>query len=296
MTMRTGPAQPTRQTWQERLTGLGACVMILALVVGLPVTLFAVGSTPVPHSLPTLAQVRSAMTSPDDGTLALAALTIVAWAAWLFLTGAIAAEIVARLRGVHAPPLPGLHLPQAAAHGLVGAAILLFAAPLHPLSMPTSGNDVPVRASLQTGAPPAVTAAAHPTLTRTAGADAESARTPVARQGLHTVVPGETLWSIAEHHLGAGARYHEIVQLNEDVVGPNPGFLRVGEVLRLPPCVRRHGTGPRSARGTRSPSTPVTPCRRSRWRSSVGPTATPRSSLPPRAPSNPTDSTCAIPT
>lgn len=247
MTTRTRPAHPidpTRQTWRERLTGLGACVMILALVVGLPVTLLAVGSTPVPHRMPTLEQVRSALTSPDDGTLALAAITFVAWAAWLFLTGAIAAEIVARLRGVHVPTLPGLHLPQAAAHGLVGAAMLVFAAPLHPLSMPTSGNDVPVRASLQTVAPHAVTAAANPTLTRTAGADAESARTPVAGQGLHTVVPGETLWSIAEHHLGAGARYHEIVQLNEDVVGPNSGFLRVGEVLRLPPVRATTQDGP----------------------------------------------------
>ena len=230
----TAQTHRARRTWRPRLTGLGAFVMILALVVGLPVTLLAVGSTPAPHSLPTLEQVRAALTSPDDGTVALAALTLVAWATWLFLTGAIAADIVARLRGVHVPPLPGLHLPQAAVHGLVGAAILLFAAPLHPLSMATSGMDVPVRASLQTVAPPAATAATNPGLTRTAGADAKSARSPVAGSRLHTVAPGETLWSIAEHHLGAGARYHEIVQLNEDVIGPNPRFLRVGEVLLLP--------------------------------------------------------------
>ena len=64
--------QPTRQTWRTRLTGLIAAVAILAIVVGLPATLIALGSTPIPDSTPSLDQIRTALTSPDDGTLALA--------------------------------------------------------------------------------------------------------------------------------------------------------------------------------------------------------------------------------
>jgi len=104
--------QPTRQTWRTRLTGLIAAVAILAIVVGLPATLIALGSGPTPDSMPSLDQIRTALTSPDDGTLALAAVKVIAWAAWLFLTGSIAVEILARVRRVKVPRLPGLHVPR----------------------------------------------------------------------------------------------------------------------------------------------------------------------------------------
>jgi len=233
--------QPTRQTWRTRLTGLIAAVAILAIVVGLPATLIALGSGPTPDSMPSLDQIRTALTSPDDGTLALAAVKVIAWAAWLFLTGSIAVEILARVRRVKVPRLPGLHVPQAAAHGLVGAAILLFVAA--PMSA-TAANAAPMTA--QTTATAAQTTASAAAAGSTPGSASPSTPTPskpAAGPGStstatatigHTVKRGETLWSIAEHHLGSGARYTELAVLNRDVLGPNPGFLTVGEVLRLP--------------------------------------------------------------
>jgi LysM repeat protein len=228
-------------TRRTRLTGLMAAVAILAIVVGLPATLASLGSNPIPDSMPTLDQIRTALTSPDDGTLALAAVKVIAWAAWLFMTGSIAAEILARARGVRVPRLPGLHVPQAAAHGLVGAAILLFvAAPLSPVSR-TATHPSPMTAQ-----PTVATAARQAVPGAAAGSTVESAAgTPVPAAGrgtasteqasvAHTVRRGETLWSIAEQHLGSGARYPELAELNRDVLGPDPGFLTVGEVLRLP--------------------------------------------------------------
>ncbi len=50
----------------------------------------------------------------------------------------------------------------------------------------------------------------------------------------HTVLRGETLWSIASDHLGAGDRYPQIAALNTDVLGHRPGFLKPGWVLNLP--------------------------------------------------------------
>ena len=50
----------------------------------------------------------------------------------------------------------------------------------------------------------------------------------------HTVKPGESLWAIAEEHLGDGSRYKEIVELNHDLLGARPSFLEPGWVLALP--------------------------------------------------------------
>jgi hypothetical protein len=45
---------------------------------------------------------------------------------------------------------------------------------------------------------------------------------------------GDSLWSIAEAHLGAGIRYTELAELNATVLHGRPGFLLPGTQLRLP--------------------------------------------------------------
>ncbi|SDP61071.1 LysM domain-containing protein [Pedococcus dokdonensis] len=231
-------------TLRTRLTGLIAALTIVAIVIALPITLLAVGANPLPDTWPTLDQARTALTSPDDGTLALGALRVLGWAAWLFLTGSIALEILARARGVRAPRLPGLHAPQAAAAGLVGAAILLFVtAPL--TGTPAQAAPMTTHVTTQT-----VTNAAARAATPVTGADQGSPTPEPARATPshthattarpdpatveHVVERGETLWSLAERYLGAGIRYTELADLNRDVLGPNPGFLTVGQVLQVP--------------------------------------------------------------
>ena len=46
----------------------------------------------------------------------------------------------------------------------------------------------------------------------------------------YTVVHGDTLWQIAQTHLGKGSRYTEIVKLN----GLKSNVLFTGQVLELP--------------------------------------------------------------
>ena len=87
------------------------------------------GADLIPDTVPSvrsMSRLWAALTSPDDGSLVLGVLTIVGWAAWLFLAGSIVLEVISRLRGVRAPRLPGLALPQVAARNLVSAALLLF--------------------------------------------------------------------------------------------------------------------------------------------------------------------------
>ncbi len=107
---------------RTRLVGLLATLILLGIVIGLPAILLALGANPIPRSLPTLEQLRSAVTTPDDGTLALGAIKVIAWASWIILTGSILLEITARLRCLPAPRVPGLSVPQGAAHRLVTAA------------------------------------------------------------------------------------------------------------------------------------------------------------------------------
>ncbi len=118
-----------RQPVGPWFAALAAAVVIVAIIVGLPIVLVAVGANPVPSSVPSVPSMQSvweSLTRQDDGTLVLAVIKVVAWLAWLFLTVSLLVEVVSQLRGVRAPRLPGLQVPQAAARGLVAAAILLF--------------------------------------------------------------------------------------------------------------------------------------------------------------------------
>ena len=49
----------------------------------------------------------------------------------------------------------------------------------------------------------------------------------------YTVVQGDCLWNIAKKHLGSGARYTEIWDLNRDKV-TNPNVITPGQVLVMP--------------------------------------------------------------
>ncbi|KAA9374855.1 LysM peptidoglycan-binding domain-containing protein [Microbispora cellulosiformans] len=55
--------------------------------------------------------------------------------------------------------------------------------------------------------------------------DDAARKEPRASQRTHTVRPGESLWEIAEQHLGDGTRYKEIFRLNRD--RPQPGGARL---------------------------------------------------------------------
>ncbi len=55
-----------------------------------------------------------------------------------------------------------------------------------------------------------------------------------ATAAIVTVRPGDTLWAIAEEHLGAGDRWPELYALNRAVVGADPDLIQPAQRLRLP--------------------------------------------------------------
>ena len=65
----------TQPTLAQRLQGLGATLLILLLVAGVPFLLIAIGAAPWKADL---SELRTLLTSPDDGTLAMVVIAAVA--------------------------------------------------------------------------------------------------------------------------------------------------------------------------------------------------------------------------
>lgn len=214
---------------KQRLTGLAYLLTIIVILVGLPAALVAVGS-PWPARIPAAGDVWGSLTSPDDGRLALAALTVLGWICWLVITVSVLLEVAARLRGTaKAPSLPGLALPQSWARGLVAGALLLLS------STPTDALATPADiTSSHAATPPAtVTAPVGPAASTPTESEPPAATHSEPTASI-TVMQGDSLWALAETHLGDGREFTKILDLNRDVLGDNSAMLKPGTILQIP--------------------------------------------------------------
>ena len=139
-------------------------------------------------------------------------------------------EILAAVRGVRAPRLRGLGAGQQVASQLVASAAVLFAV-AQPLSMtlaaaPAHAADLTEVYADQSSASPTqpVIEAPPSVLPVETAPETES----------YTARAGDSLWKIAEVHLGDGTRFAEIVDLNRNLFPNGPEFLAAGTVLQLP--------------------------------------------------------------
>ncbi|MBE8519344.1 LysM peptidoglycan-binding domain-containing protein [Amycolatopsis sp. H6(2020)] len=177
---------------------LGVATLIV-IVLAPPVALWQWRSVYLPDHVPTVGEAVAWLTSEDNGRLFLLLLVVAGLVAWLQLVAAIVVEVFARVRGTTVPRLPGFGWAQR-----IAAALLLVM------------------------------------LTGTA---AEAAQRPSGdeAQPTHVVVPGDSLTKIAARDLGSPSRYREVFDLNRGVLQPdgrslqNPGLLRPGWILQLPP-------------------------------------------------------------
>ena len=209
---------PRRRPLADRLRGLAALLVMLALLVGIPVALYALRGNPLPDTGTDLPGLLDRLTAPDtDGSLFLGALTWLGWLAWASFALSVLLEAVWQLRSLPTPHLPALGPQQRAASALVAAAALLFTVPLLTAAPALAANAAPpaptsaasVSAPLATTPATPAAAPAHEQ-SRPAPDTASPART-------YTVQPGDTLWQLASDHLGDGARFTELAQLNYGV-------------------------------------------------------------------------------
>jgi hypothetical protein len=117
----------SRRRGPAAAAGLGALLLLLALILGLPALLYRLGGSPLPGHLPGAAQVGHALLHRDSASLVLAAVRDVSWIAWALFTLAVLAEVQAVLRRRTAPRL-WLGGMQSAAGRLVALAALTFTA------------------------------------------------------------------------------------------------------------------------------------------------------------------------
>ena len=250
--------------------GIGALVLLAALVAGIPLALWHYIGWPLPHHLPSVAQVGHALDSHGIAARTLVdVLAVVVWVTWAVLVASVAAEIPAALAGRRAPRLPlagafqpltgrlvaavvvaALGLAPRPAHsqltGLPGTGLVALRRPVAALvltgnSRPASPHAPPTSPpgadTSPTGAPVALAPAAGP-----AGpAPPASPGTQVADQvRTYVVQRGDTLWGIAERELADPLCWSEIYALNEGRPQPggvtltDPHWIDPGWTLLLP--------------------------------------------------------------
>ena len=234
-----------------RLIGAAASAILLAaLIAGLPAALYKFGASPLPHHLPSWHQITAALARRDDGTLFIAAVRDVSWAAWAAFTLSALTEAGARARGRPAPRLPALGPLQALAAALISAS--MAAAAQVPPALPAVTPALLASRTAVTAPPfPGPAAAA------TAGIRLDAARTASTsgqarpEDRVHTVVAGDNLWDLARTYLGSGERWHEIYDLNRG--RPQPGGATLTNPARIYPgwdlLIPAAGPHPQHGRG-----------------------------------------------
>ncbi|MBB1033573.1 LysM peptidoglycan-binding domain-containing protein [Dietzia sp. CQ4] len=219
------------------LKGLGSLALMVFVLAGIPTLLWFLGGNPLPTELPSM----DLLTKPTDLGLFLGAITLAGWAAWATLAWAIVVELVAAIRGVTITPPKALAWQHGSARNLVGGVMLLGA-----LGAQIGGTAVAGAAPAGPDAAPGTQYVADRDATKssTATTDAPIAATNPARfpqPQTVTTERGDTLWDLAETHLGDGHRWTEIRDANpESATGP---FLPTGATLTLPATATPAGPG-----------------------------------------------------
>jgi hypothetical protein len=187
--------------------GLAALVATAVLVLGVPAALALIVGWPLPHAVPSPADLSRALVSgsiPDEffGN----ALAVLGWLYWAQFLVCLAAEITAARRGRLARHIPLSGWNQAIAARLIGALLLLGPSPGLARLIPAVG---PARPS------PVVAAATVPDARDQHAAEQSRAWRPAAALPVYAVAPRDTLWGIAERFLGDPYRWRELFQLNQ---------------------------------------------------------------------------------
>lgn len=222
--------QPTRieprRTVGDLFAGLGALVVLAALVGGVPYALIRLAGPWLPSELLTL----DLLTSQVGTSTVVAILVLLVWLAWLQFAVCVIVEIYAGLRRVGMParvPLSGGT--QALANRLVSAVLVLFT--VSAVVVPIAEFGVPPAAAPVASAPAAAAVAAPVAEERAPLVPVRKARKVYVVQPPHGR-HHESLWEIADRCLGNGRRYMEIYELNRNKEQPDGSRLRIADLIR----------------------------------------------------------------
>lgn len=231
----------TRSFPARLAAGAAALLALVVLLVGLPWLLAATIGNPLPAEVPSPAQAWGALTGRDSGSLLMRVLACAAWAAWASFAASVVVEIPAAIRSAPTPHLPGMRGQQRLAAALVGAVILVFAAPITsasaaPLALTAVAYEEPApNPSFE--APLAVPDTSETmslqfdtsdTMRLQVTADDDGTET---EPGIYTVEEGDYLGYVAERYTGDFDNYPELA---EAAGIEDPDEIRPGDQIPLP--------------------------------------------------------------
>jgi DNA-binding SARP family transcriptional activator/LysM repeat protein len=195
-------------------TKLAPAAALSLLLVGPPLLLWSLVGWPLPSASALREAIDLRWVSP---TLAQQFGATVAWAAWLYIAACITSSILGQAR--HATV--SLPLPHTFA-GWINATVALLLV----------GSGVSGRHTAAPISPPVATVAYQ--------ASTVSQQTSAAASTSYDVQPRDTLWDIAEQHLGSPLRWREIWHLNahqamrDGTSFTDPNIIRPGWQLTMP--------------------------------------------------------------
>ena len=269
----TGKGRAAVRTTGDVARALGALLVLVLLLGAIPFALVHFIGWPLPHQMPTADSFRQPLSSQ---TL-IKALAVVVWLAWAQFTACVIVELANARRGVGIPAkVPGAGPSQFVARQLVAALLMLTATAASFAPDITHLANTPAALPKPQASISAQLNAAGSTPSGSGGGSVIRSRTAVARVGnlpsvrggqevarpastelttvsvdsvagtkLYRVQPPDgrnydSLWEIAERHLGDGRRYKEIYELNKDRVQPDgqkltdASLIRPGWILEMP--------------------------------------------------------------
>lgn len=264
--VRSAAANPATRSWPARASalarGAGALLALAAFTVGVPAALLALGADPRTAHLPTITHLRELLLRRDDGTVLLTALRAAAWAGWTLFTLTVLAETATAVTGRTSRLLPALRPIRQPAALLVAAVATALTTPTGALTAArpaavTAAVLTPPRARPQPTqpAPVAPRAAARPAPWAAGPLTGSAPGVQVRQLPQVTVGRYDSLWRLAERHLGTGHRWTDIYQLNAGRPQPDgraltqPDRLEPGWVLLLPSNTAHPTAGPEPTDG-----------------------------------------------
>lgn len=102
--MSTMSSTPRRSV--ELIRGLGAALLLLAFVVGVPAALVALAPIYLPDTGLHWDQAWQRLMAPDDGSLLMLVLAGVAWLCWVAFSLSVFLELAAGARRLSTPAIP----------------------------------------------------------------------------------------------------------------------------------------------------------------------------------------------
>ncbi len=246
-TTRRHRTRPTGSRIRRLAGGVAALVAILAMLVGVPYALYALAGNPLPDHVPDWSHLGELLTTRDDGSLFLGAITWVGWIGWASFALPLLVEIPFQLARRRPPRILGLAWQQRRAAALVAAALSIGATPaVASASAVTIAPAPAVAAPSQTWTPPQE--GRHAIYDMLAGpAPAATTAAPANGEPIYEVARRDWLYYIAERFLGNGDRYPQIAALNPNLERADPRFpdhIEPGQRVRLPADARDRGARP----------------------------------------------------